>query len=48
MPGKTGKRSRAPRPCGRCGKPIKGDFYRRPKADYDEVCFLEVLKSEKK
>lgn len=46
MPGRTGKRCKPARPCGRCGKPIKGDFFRRPKADYDETCFKELLKDE--
>lgn len=47
MPGKTGKRGKPARPCGLCGKPIVGDFFRRPKADYHDACFTEVLKSEK-
>ncbi len=39
MPGKTGKRSKAPKPCGACGLEVKGDFMREPKADFHEGCW---------
>ena len=42
MGGKTGKRAKPPRPCGRCGKEIPpGPFMRESKADYHEGCWYE-------
>jgi len=39
MPGKTGKRSKAPAPCKECGKQIVGDFNRSSDGDRHPECW---------
>lgn len=39
MPGRTGKRSKAPAPCARCGKAIEGAFNRERHGDYHPDCW---------
>jgi hypothetical protein len=47
MPGRTGKRAKEKRPCGRCSERIEGPvFYRTKKADYCPPCYEDHVIKE--
>jgi len=48
MSGKTGKRSKRPAPCHRCGKKISGAFNRCRDGDYHPECWWIVFKAKYK
>jgi hypothetical protein len=44
MPGTTGKRARAPKPCYRCGGKIEGEFLREREGDRHIQCAPGIIR----
>lgn len=47
MPGKTGKRSKAPAPCRECGQKIEGNFNRNRDGDRHPECWYKWYERQK-